>query len=106
MDKKKDLNTYEDNICYDRTFKGLSIIVSCSAMHELIKEAKTLTYVIKILEDGYEPRKRKIGTIEKWLDKGNKTFNVVITKSYNQITKSEVWVLVHFGKFTRKKCNV
>ena len=85
-------------------YKDLRIAITDSAMRELIKEEKTLYDVVKILEEGYNaPRKRKEDTIEKWLDKGNKTFNVVIVKDYNEIMKEECWVLIHFGKFTRRK---
>lgn len=45
----------------------------------------------------------KEGTIEKWLDKGNKIFNAVIVMDYDNIMKEDVWVLIHFGKFTRRK---
>lgn len=85
-------------------YKGLRIAVSISAMTELINEGKTLYNIIKILEEGYDaPRKRKQNTIEKWFNKGNKTFNVVIAKDYDEIMKEDCWVLIHFGKFTRKK---
>lgn len=85
-------------------YKRLRIAVTDSAMRELMKEEKTLYDVVQILEEGYDaPRKRKVGTIEKWLDKGNKTFNVVIAKDYNEIMKEDCWVLIHFGKFTRRK---
>jgi hypothetical protein len=85
-------------------YKGLRIAVTDSAMRELMKEEKTLYDVVIILEEGYDaPRKRKEGTIEKWLDKGNKTFNVVIAKDYDETMKEDCWVLIHFGKFTRRK---
>lgn len=84
-------------------YERLRIAVSHSAMSELMKENKTLRDVIEILEQGYDaPRKRKTGTIEKWLNEGRKVFNVVIIKSYDEIMKEECWVLVHFGKFTRR----
>ena len=57
----------------------------------------------EILETGYDaPRKRKQGTIEKWLDKGKKTYNAVVAKDYHEILKEDCWVLVHFGKFSRR----
>jgi len=72
-------------------------------MNELFKEEKTLVDVIYILNNGYfAPRKRKKGTIEKWINKGNKTYNAVIVKDYNELLKKECWVLIHFGRFTRK----
>ncbi len=85
-------------------YKGLRIAPSLSAMRELMQEGKTLIDVIEILENGYDaPRKRAEGTIERWMDKGNKTYNIVITNNYDQFTREEVWVLIHFGKFGRKK---
>ena len=88
---------------YNEKYKRLRIAVTDSAMRELIKEEKTLHDVVTILEEGYDaPRKRKAGTIEKWLNKGNKTFNVVIAKDYNETLKEDCWVLIHFGKFSRR----
>ena len=88
---------------FNDKYKGLRIAVSDSAMRELVKEGKTLYEVVEILENGYDaPRKRKLGTIEKWLDKGKKTFNVVIVKDYHEILKEDCWVLTHFGKFSRR----
>jgi hypothetical protein len=85
-------------------YKGLRIAVTDSAMRELMKEEKTLYDIVEILEKGYDaPRKRKKGTIEKWFDKGNKTFNAVIVKDYDEMMKENCWALIHFGKFTRRK---
>ncbi len=104
----KGLYTYVNYIClrsmFGEKFKGLRIIVSDSAMRELTQEEKTLHDVVWTLEQGYDaPRKRKKGTVEKWLDKGNKTFNAVIVQDYNEIMKEDCWVLIHFGKFSRRK---
>ena len=87
---------------YDK-YKGLRIAISHSAMQELMHEGKTIYDVVEILENGYgAPRKRKEGTIEKWLDKGKKTYNAVIVKDYHEILKENCWVLIHFGKFSRR----
>ncbi len=89
---------------FNEKYKGLRIAISHSAMQELMQEGKTIYDVIEILEEGYDaPRKRKEGTIEKWLDKGKKTYNAVIVKDYHEILKEDCWVLIHFGKFTRRK---
>ncbi len=89
---------------FGENYKGLRIVVSDSAMRELMKEEKTLYDVVEVLEHGYDaPRKRKGGTVEKWLDKGNKTFNAVVAQDYNEIMKEDCWVLIHFGKFRRRK---
>lgn len=103
----KSLNTYAINICYRDMpcprFKGLRIIVSDSAMQELFKHGKDLYDVVEVLETGYDaPRKRKVSIIERWLDKGRKTYNAVVALSYNEAMKEECWVLVHFGRFGRK----
>jgi len=89
---------------FGEKYKGLRIIVSDSAMRELVKEEKTLYDVVEVLEQGYDaPRKRKEGTIEKWLNKGDKTFNAVVVQDYNEIIKEDCWALIHFGKFSRRK---
>jgi len=89
---------------FNEKYKGLRIAISHSAMQELMQEGKTIYDVVKILEEGYDaPRKRKQGTIEKWLDKGKKTYNVVIVKDYHEILREDCWVLIHFGKFSRRK---
>lgn len=85
-------------------YKGLRIASSLSATRELMKEEKTMFDIVEILNDGYDaPRKRKKGTIEKWLDKGKKTYNAVIVKDFDETMKEEVWVLIHFGKFSRRQ---
>ena len=87
---------------FTETYKGQRIVVSDAAMRELAKEGKTLYDVVEILEEGRDaPRKRKAGTIEKWLDKGKKTPNAVIVKDYHELTKEECWVLIHLGNSRR-----
>lgn len=88
---------------FDDKYQGLRIIVTDAAMRELFKHEKTLYDVVEILETGYDaPRKRKEGTIERWLDRGNKIFNAVVVRDYNEVMKEECWVLIHFGKFTKR----
>ena len=88
---------------FSELYKGLRIAVSNAEMRELMKHEKTLSDVVEILERGFDaPRKRKEGTIEKWLHKGNKTWNAVIVKDYHEILREECWVLIHFGQFTRR----
>ena len=102
----KHLYTYVTNICNSNTskYKGMSIIPSISAMRELMKYGKMLSDIAVMLEQGHDaPRRRKKGIVEKWIDKGKKTFNIVIAKDYNEQAKKEVWILIHFGKFTRRK---
>ena len=88
---------------FSEQYKGLRIAVSNAAMRELMKYEKTVRDVVEILEDGIDaPRKRKEGTIEKWLNKGAKTWNAVIAKDYHEILREECWVLIHFGQFTKR----
>ena len=106
---KKDLNTYDINVCFDDFFKehcfeGLHIAVTVSAMRELHKLAKSMADVVEVLEFGKDaPRKRKKGTIEHWFTKGNKTTNVVIVKNYHEVLQHECWLLIHVGEFTKKQ---
>ena len=89
---------------FNDKYRGLRIAVSHAAMRELMKEGKTMYDVVEILEYGHDaPRKRKQGTIEKWLDKGKKTYNAVIVKDYHEILKENCWVLIHFGKFSKTR---
>jgi len=85
-------------------YQGLCIVVSDAAMRELMKHEKTLYDVVDILEHGYDaPRKRASTVIERWLNKGAKTYNVVVAKDYSSSLAEECWILIHFGKFTRRK---
>jgi len=105
----KDLNmseTYVDDILqgmFNARYAGLKIAVSCSAMRELMHECKSIDDVVDILEHGRDaPRRRKRGTLERWLDKGDKTFNAVIVKDHDACSGTDCWVLIHLGKFGRK----
>ena len=89
---------------FDVKYKGLKLIPSYSATRELMRYGFDLCDAAKILELGYNaPRKRKKDVIEKWLNKENKTYNIVIGKDYNLKFKEEVWIIIHVGKFTRRK---
>jgi len=88
---------------FDIKYNGLRLIPSKSAVRELLKHELMVEDCQEILEKGYEPRKRAKDTIEKWLDFGNETYNVVVVKDYNEIVKEEVWVIIHLVKFTKKK---
>ena len=84
-------------------FEGLKLIPSRSAVEELVKYGLMIEDCKDILENGYEPKKRSKGTIEKWLNKRNKTYNVVVIRSYNFLYGEEVYLIKHIGKFTKKK---
>ena len=88
----------------DVRYKGLRLFPSTTAMRELMQEGKDLYFVLKILEQGYNPgTKRSKGIIEKCWDRGSKTYKVVVVKDYHNVNKEWVYVIIHFGKFGRKK---
>ena len=70
-------------------------------MRELTKYGLTVDDCKEILENGYSPRKRGKNTIEKWMDVGNKTYNVVVVESYNYQHKNEIYLIKHVGRFSR-----
>ncbi len=78
-------------------WQGLPIIPSKAAMNELYKFGLTLDDIKGILEEGYEGKKRKTGTVEKCKKKDDKIIKVVVTRSFNYSFKTECWVLVHIG---------
>ena len=85
-------------------YEGLRLIPSKSAMRELMKYGSTLENCKDILEEGYPvPRRRAKGTIEQWLDRGDKTYNVVVVNSYNYFYGENVYLVTHFGCFSRRK---
>tara|TARA_Y100000310_G_C20686125_1_gene819124 strand:- start:2453 stop:2644 length:192 start_codon:yes stop_codon:yes gene_type:complete len=57
----------------------------------------------KILEKGYEVRKRSKGTEEKWLDYWKKVYNIVIVKAYSVQFEEEIYLIKHLGRFTKRK---
>ena len=91
---------------FDVRYKDFRLIPSKTAARELTKYGFMIYDCREILEKGYSPRKRKQGTIEKWMDVGNKTYNVVVVKSFNYFYNEEVYLITHFGGFTKKKLKV
>lgn len=87
-------------------YKGLRLIPSKTAGRELTKYGFMIEDCKEILENGYSPRKRKKGKEEKWMDSGDKTYNVVVVKSFNFMYNEEVYLITHFGGFTEKKLKV
>ena len=76
MPKEKDFYTYVNDICIismqNTLYRGMKIIVSYSAMRELMKYGMDIEDVVEVLEKGQDaPRKRGRGKIEKWLSKTN-----------------------------------
>ncbi len=99
--------TYSNNVCFkgmlDVRYQELKIDVSKAAATELLKHNMDLYDVKKVLEEGStSPRKRKKETVEKWLNKGNKTIEVVVVKVYDEVIKQHKWLLIHCGIFTKK----
>lgn len=89
---------------YDVRYKGLRLFPATVAMREMIQEGKDLYFVLKILEQVYDlGTKRSEDVIERCWDRGNKTYKVVIVKDYHNITKEYVYVIIHFGKYGRRK---
>ncbi len=87
---------------FDLRYNGLRLIPSKAASAELLKHGLMLQDCLEILKHGYDaPRERAKDSQEKWLDKGNKTYNVVIVKSFNWMYNEEVWLITHLGKFTK-----
>ena len=91
---------------FEIRYNGLRLIPSKTAGRELLKYGFMIEDCKEILEKGYSPRKRKKDTIEKWMDYGNKTYNVVVVKSFNFLYNGDVYLIIHFGEFTKKKLKV
>ena len=91
---------------FDIRYKGLRLIPSKSAGRELIQYGFMIEDCKEILDRGYSPRKRKEGTIEKWMDIGSKTYNVVVVQSFNYLYNEDVYLITHFGGFTKKNLKV
>lgn len=99
--------TYSNDISLGNTFNlqydGLRLIPSKTAARKLVKHGFGVEDCKEILECGYSPRRRGKNTIEKWLDYGNKTYNIVIIKSFSFTFNEYVYLITHFGEFTKKK---
>ncbi len=89
----------------DVRYKGLPLRPTRSVYNELKNLRMDLYDVLQILKDGYDcsTSGRKKGTFEKCLDFKNKTIKVVVVKSFEFWSKQEVYVIVHVGKFTKRK---
>lgn len=83
-------------------YEGLLLIPSRTAVHEMHHLGLSLEECKYILECGYETRKRAQNVIERWSDKGKKTYNVVVVRSFNFMLNEEVWLIKHVGRFTKK----
>lgn len=74
-------------------------------MNEMTKLGFDGWDVLEILKEGYDcsASRRREGILERCMDKGRKTVKVVTVKSYNWSLESDVWVITHVGRFTRKR---
>lgn len=89
---------------FDVRYRGLKLVPSKSAMKEMTQLGLMLYDCKIMLEEGYDaPRKRAEDCEEKWLDKRNKTFNIVVVKSFNYFYDEEVYLITHLGCFGKKK---
>ena len=84
-------------------FQGLRLVPSQSADLEMLNLGLMIEDCKDILEQGYAPRKRAKGTVEKWLDCKNKTYNIVVVKLYNFLYQEDVYLITHIGRFTKRK---
>ena len=98
---KNNIFSKHKSITYVR-YGGLVLYPSNSVRNELLHYGLMLEDCKKILEEGYEKRKRKKGIIERWWDCGKKTYNVVIVKAYSFQFEEEIYLIKHLGRFTRK----
>ena len=87
---------------FDVRYNGLRLIPSKSAANELAEYRLMIEDCKEILEKGYLQRIRKKGTLEMWKDFGDKTYNVVVVKSFNYLYNEEVYLIIHIGAFTKK----
>lgn len=85
-------------------FDNRYLVPSHAAMRELMKYGWDLEDCKEILEKGYDaPRRRALGTIERWLDRGSKTFNIVIVESHSNLFNEEIYLITHVEMFTKRK---
>ena len=85
-------------------WRGIPVIPSRRALDEMCREDLLIHDVIEILENGYDcaRSRRKRDIVERCMDRKSKTLKVVVAKSYNYDLKSEVWVITHVGRFTKR----
>ena len=79
------------------TYKEKPIMPTKIALDELSEINLDLYKVVKILEKGFQIRKRKKNIVERAFIKGNKIINVVVVDMGNY------YKLIHVGKFTVSK---
>ena len=85
-------------------WKCLPVIPSRRAADEMIREKLMIHDVIEVLETGYDcaRSRRRENIVERCVDVKNKILKAVVARSYNYDMESEVWVITHVGRFTRR----
>jgi len=80
-------------------WRGAELKLSKSAYRELFKLDMDMFDVLDILENGYDcaRSKRKEGTYEVCMRRGNKTYKAVVVESVQQWDNSRVWLVIHAG---------
>ncbi|MBN2141888.1 hypothetical protein JW711_01025 [Candidatus Woesearchaeota archaeon] len=78
----------------DFTYNGKPVFATKTAATELGRIGIDLIDVPKILHSGFDIRKRKKGTLEKCISRGNKVINVVVVDTGTH------YKLIHAGEFT------
>lgn len=85
-------------------WKGLPVIPSRRAAEEMYREKLLIHDMIEVLETGYDcaRSRRRENVVERCVNAKNKTLKVVAARSYNYDMESEVWVITHVGRFTKR----
>ncbi|MDP2749761.1 MAG: hypothetical protein Q8O89_02935 [Nanoarchaeota archaeon] len=111
MENRKEKFKYSDinKDIYDDIFKvkykGMMVDLSLHAVREMGSLGIKLSDVKNILETGFncERSRRKEGTEEKCIIRGNKIIKVVAVRNCNIYNNEEVWLIIHVGRFSFKK---
>ena len=83
-------------------YRGFRLTATKRVAEEMERVCLSLTKCKDILIDGYDaPRKRGSAVEERWFDKGTKTYNVVVARTFNHFCNEELYVIIHVGMFTK-----
>ena len=93
-----------DNVLFPK-YNGTPVPTTLAGMRELLRYGACIMDVVRILGEGYDcPRSRRgPGLIERCLERGGKVKKAVGASSLNMDTGDRVWVLVHYGTFSRRR---
>ena len=94
--------TYVDDI-FNVRFRGLRLVPSKAARIEMMRYGLMLENCLVMLENGKNaPRRRKRGTVERWIRKRGKVWNMVVKENYSTYEKEHVYLIVHVGCFRKE----